>query len=420
MRKATDSNRIVARQPIVNRRQQLYGYELLFRAGVTEYFDGDDGDAASRDVADNLFTSGPEVLTAGHMAFINCTRGFLVQDYASLLPKERTALEVLESIEPDREVISALDRLKRAGYIIVLDDFVFSEKFRPFINLADIIKIDFLATAPSVRASLPRELASRHIRLLAEKIETYEAFEEAVRAGYSYFQGYFFCKPQLVAGTSIPASKLRYLDLLRAVARPELDLREVRSIIRSDLSLVYKLFRLVNSAWFGLAAEVHSVAHALALLGENQVRKWASVVALLTAAQQKPHELVRTSMIRARCCEMLAPNVGHRSDQCEFFLMGLFSLMDALLGRPMGELVAQIALPEETRVALGGGDNLQHRVCELVESYEKADWAEVARHAATLGVSESAFYEIFLESETWASRVLSSAWNNTCPSPRLN
>jgi c-di-GMP-related signal transduction protein len=406
---------MVARQPIVDRKQQLYAYELLFRGGTANFFDAYDGEAASRDVADNLFTSGPQVLTGGHLAFINCTREFLVNDYATLLPKQQTAIEVLETVEPDEEVVSALARLKQSGYLIVLDDFVFAERFRPFIDLADIIKVDFLATPHITRSSFFDHIAPRHVRLLAEKIETYDVFEEALRAGYSYFQGYFFCRPQIVSGTSIPGYKLRYLDLLRAVVRPELDMREIERIIRSDVSLAYKLLRLVNSALLGLAGEVHSVGYALTLIGERQLKTWASVAALLTAAQQKPHELIRISLIRAKCSELLAQMVGRGFDDSDFFLMGLFSLMDAVLGRPMSEVIAQIALPEEARVALSGGDNLLRRACALLESYEKADWAAVTRDAARLGVTESAFFKAFLESEKWATLVLHGSSENARP-----
>jgi c-di-GMP-related signal transduction protein len=412
-------SRIVARQPIVDRRQRIYGYELLFRAGIAEFFSDDNGDVASRDVADNLFTSGPAVLTGGHLAFINCTRDFLLHEYATLLPKEQTAIEVLETIEPDSETLEALKRLKLSGYLVVLDDFVFSERFLPFIDLADIIKVDFLATSSSNRDALLRRLARRRVKLLAEKIETHAAFDEALRAGYSYFQGYFFCHPQIVEGTSIPASKIRYLDLLRVIAQPELDMHEISAIIRGDLSLVYKLLRLVNSAWFGLAGEVRSVDYALALLGENQVRKWAAVAALLSAAQDKPPELIRTSMVRARCCELLASMIGHGQDECQFFLTGLFSLMDALLGRPMNELLAQIALPRATRLALSGGDNLQRRACDLVKSYERADWPEVTRSAAALGVNDSTFFQIFLESERLTTAVLGEALESSARVRRL-
>lgn len=402
--------RLIARQPILNRNQHLWAYELLFRDGVENYFRSDeDGDAASRDVADNLLTSGPGLLTAGYLAFINCTRDFLVKDYATLLPKQQTAIEVIETIEPDDEVISALRRLKEAGYLIVLDDFVFDERCQPFIDLAELIKIDFLATPAEVRKSLPARFARRGIRFLAEKVETHEDFEEALRAGYSYFQGYFFCRPQIVTGTSIPAWKLHYLQLLSAVTQPEVDMREVERVIRTDLSLAYKLLRLVNSALFGLVSEVRSVRHALALIGERELVKWASVSALLTAAEDKPHELMRTSLLRARCCELLAPLVGRPSRGSEFFLMGLFSLMDALLGRPMAELLPQIALPDEIRHALSGEEGLPRRLCQLVEAYERADWASVNDHTARLDLSEQAFFAIYLESAGWTQTVLGAA-----------
>jgi len=400
-----EPSRFVARQPILDDREQVYGYELLFRGGFDNFFNAKDGDAATRDVVDNLFTSGTALLTSGYRAFINCTRHFLVNDYATLLPREQAAIEVLESIEPDEEVLSALRRLKRAGYLIVLDDFVLSEKVQPFIDLADIIKVDFLSTPSAARRSVVSQFSGQGIQFLAEKVETREDFEEAVEAGYRYFQGYFFCRPQIVSGTSIPAFKLHYLYLLRAVARPDLDLAEVESIIQSEVSLTYKLMKLVNSALFAFTTEIRSVRHALLLLGQQEVKKWASVVALLSTAQDKPHELTLTSLTRAQCCELLAMALGRNADGPEFFLMGLLSLMDALLGRPMSELLEQIALPEETRTALSGGGNSLRAVYDLITSYERADWAAVSQYASALGLKEPEFFTAYLESLRWANSV---------------
>ncbi|HEY6291062.1 MAG TPA: HDOD domain-containing protein [Terriglobia bacterium] len=400
-----EATRIVARQPILDDKERVYGYELLFRGGVDNFFSATDGDAATRDVVENLFTSGTGVLTAGHRAFINCTRQFLINDYATLLPKEQAAIEVLENIEADDDVVSALRRLKQAGYLIVLDDFVLSEKVQPFIELADIIKVDFLATPSSARRALVSRFSAHGIRFLAEKVESREEFEEAVAAGYRYFQGYFFCRPQIVAGTSIPAFKLHYLNLLRAIAQPDLNISEVEGIIQSEVSLCYKLMRLVNSALFAFTVEIRSVRHALLLLGQQEVKKWGSVVALLSTAQDKPHELTLTSLTRAQCCELLAPALGRTADGPEFFLMGLLSLMDTLLGRPMNEILEQIAPPEETRVALSGGDNRLRTVYELIRSYEQGDWAAVSRHASQLRLRESAFFAAYLDALKWANSV---------------
>ena len=405
MSQEREPTRFVARQPILDEQERVYGYELLFRGGLDNFFSAKDGDTATRDVLDNLFTSGTALLTSGHRAFINCTRQFLVNDYATLLPKDQAAIEVLENIEPDDEVVCALRRLKQAGYLIVLDDFVVSEKVQPFIDLADIIKVDFLGTPSSARRSVVSQFSGQGIRFLAEKVETREDFEEAVEAGYRYFQGYFFCRPQIVAGTSIPAFKLHYLNLLRAIARPDLDMSEVESIIQSEVSLTYKLMRLVNSALFPFTTEIHSVRHALLLLGQQEVKKWASVVALLSTAQDKPHELTLTSLTRAQCCELLATALRRSSDGPEFFLMGLLSLMDALLGRPMSELLEQIALPEETRIALSGGDNPLRTAYELISSYERADWRAVSEYASRLRLTESEFFAAYLESLRWANNV---------------
>ncbi|MDE3180918.1 MAG: EAL domain-containing protein, partial [Acidobacteriota bacterium] len=230
----------IARQPIFNRHEQVYGYELLFRSDMNNDFDGSDGEAASRNVADHLMTVG-KALTAGKLAFINCPAGFLINDYVMLLPKKDTVVEVLETVTPAPEIIEACRRLKRAGYLIALDDFVLTPQTQILVELADIIKVDFVATPPSAREEIVRQLAPHGVQLLAEKVETREEFRHAAGLGYKFFQGHFFCRPEIIASKRIPGSKLAYLRLMNLVTRPEIDLVALEEVINGEVSLCYKL-----------------------------------------------------------------------------------------------------------------------------------------------------------------------------------
>ena len=395
--------RFIARQPIFDRSEHVYGYELLFRSGPENRNTADDCDAAARDVADNFLSA--KALTAGRKAFINCTRQFLVNEYATLLPKEEAVLEILETVEPDAEVLAACRKLKDLGYAIALDDFVDAEKLQPFIDLANIIKIDFQLSAPSDRQQAVAKFAPLGIRLLAEKVETRAEFAEARSSGYRYFQGYFFCKPQIVPSQHIPAFKAHYLRLLQAINRPELDRNEVVALIECELSLCYKLLRFMNSPLFGFLSEVNSTRHALALLGDEEVRKWASVAAVLGIAGNKCDELVLTSLTRGRCCELLAARRGTHRDRQSMFLLGVFSLMDSLLGRPISEIVSEIALPDVVRAALLGKPNRHGKILELVKAFEGGRWSEVSELGVALRQDDSQLSAAYVEAVDWAQKV---------------
>jgi EAL and modified HD-GYP domain-containing signal transduction protein len=397
--------RFVARQPIFDRREQVYGYELLFRSGLENRYTASDGDAAARDVADSILTIGAKTLTAGRKAFLNCTRHFLVNEYATLLSKEETVIEILETVEPDAEVLAACRRLKDLGYVIALDDFVYSEKFQPFVELADIIKVDFKLSGLDDRQQAVAKFAPLGIQLLAEKVETRAEFAEARDSGYVYFQGYFFCKPQIVPSRHIPAFKLHYLRILQAISKPELDRNEIVALIDREVSLCYKLLRLVNSALFGFMRDIGSTRHALELLGDRALAKWATVAAVLGIAGNEPSELVLTALTRGWCCELLAANLGTRQDEQCMFLLGVFSLMEAMLGLPISEIVAEIALPDTVRAALLGRPNRYREILDLVKAVEAGSWSEVSKFALGLRLDESQLSAAYLEAVDWAQKV---------------
>lgn len=397
--------RFIARQPIFDRREQVFGYELLFRSGLENRYTGTDGDAAARDVADNFLNADTKTLTAGRRAFLNCTRQFLVNDLATLLPKDQTVIEILETVNPDAEVLAACRRLKGLGYTLALDDFVYADKFQPLVELADIIKIDFKVSGSEQRQEAVSRFDPLGIELLAEKVETRAEFSEACSSGYVYFQGYFFCKPQIIPSVHIPAFKINYLRILQAVQRSELNRAEVVTLIDREVSLCYKLLRFVNSPLFGFRREILSTAHALALMGDRELTKWASVAAVLGIAGDKPSELVLTSLARGRCCEMLAARGGSRSEVQGMFLLGILSLMDAMLGRPLPEIIEELALPEIVRAALLGTPNRFRQILDLVMAFEAGSWSVVSELAAGLGLEEAQVSAAYLESVSWAQQV---------------
>lgn len=389
----------VARQPIFDRQQKVYAYELLFRSGFEQnFFDHSDGDSSTKQVLTNSFLSiGMDTLTNGKKAFINFTRKLLLDQVASFFPKDIMVIEILENIEPDGEIISACKKLKDLGYLLVLDDFVFSPGYENLIDLVDIIKVDFIQTHGIERGNVIHNIGTSRIKFLAEKVETQEDIEQAVDYGYSYFQGYYFSKPRIIAGKDVPAYKLNYLQILNEINQPEVDFDELAKVLKQDLSLSYKLLNYLNSPYFGFDNEIRSIKHALSLLGIRESKKWLSLFALQIIGKDKSQELLALSLIRANSCEMIAPPIGNKNRASELFLMGLFSMIDALLDQPLEDILAKLPLADDIKKALLGEKNQLRDVYELVVSYEKGDWVNFSEYAGKLGLKELELIDIFLK-----------------------
>ena len=395
--------RFVARQPILTADERVFGYELLFRDGIENYFRGPDFDAASRSVLDSSILMGLEVLCGRRRVFINCTRDVLLNDYITLLPSEQTVVEILEDVPPDDEVQAACRRLKEASYMIALDDYAVNDPREPLRQFADIIKVDLQATSMEDAAAMIKRHGSWRCRMLAEKVETREQFLAAKNAGFRYFQGYFFRQPELMQGRDIPGNGANYLRMLRAVSRDELDVDEIESVIKSEASLCYRLLRYLNSAALGLGCEVHSVRHALVMLGQEQVRRWIRLAAVLGAGQQKPGELVSLALVRARFCELLSPKALHRD--CDLFLMGLISLMDVLLDTPMPRVLEQVPLDHEIKQVLLGRPSLLQPVYQLMLAEEQGQWVQLEELARRLHLSEGEVAQAYWQAVDWARQV---------------
>lgn len=407
---ASAGKHFVARQPILDHRLKIYAYELLFRSGLENFFDqATDGDKATKQViSDSFLLFGIEKMTGRSRAFINFTRNLLVQGYPALLPKQYAVVEILENVEPDREVIKACVNLKKRGYLLALDDFVYHAKYEPLLKMADIIKVDFRISGPEERAELARHLADYPLRLLAEKVETKEEFDEGVALGYELFQGYFFAKPVLVSHNELPSIKLQYLRMLQELNRPELSYTRLSEIISGDLSLSYKLLRYLNSAAFGLRHEVTNIRQALAMLGEKEIRKWCSLLTLHHLGQDKPQELVVASVVRAKLAELIAQRLGMGDKSGDMFLMGLFSLLDAICGLPLEELLRELPLSEEVRRALLQRSGIGGSILKLLEAQERGDWQEISRLAAEMGLDESRIPELYVRAVLFPQEILAA------------
>jgi len=398
--------RFVARQPILTRDEKVFGYELFFRNGVDEYLRDVDVETASRSTLNTSMLIGLDVLCDRKRAFINCAREVLLKDYVTLLPSAQTVVEILETVPGDDLVLAACQRLREAGYLIALDDFATADPREALIDFADIIKVDLRRVSLDEAAGIAQRFGPWRSRMLAEKVESREEFAAAKKAGFLYFQGYFFRRPETVHAQEIPANQINYVRMWQAVARPELDIRELESVIKTEASLCYRLLRYLNSPVFGFANEIHSVRHALSILGEREVRRWVRLVATLEAGQNKSSELVLGALIRGRFCELLSSKVPHA--QSDLFLMGLLSLMDAILEVPMVRVLENVPVDREIKSALLGGESRLRNFYRLMLAQESGEWKASSELARQLDLTDSDVAEKYWEAVHWAQQVTSS------------
>lgn len=392
----------VARQPIFDRDEKVFGYELLFRDGLQNAFSGDTNEA-SRATLDRSLLMGIDVLCDGRRAFVNCTKETLVEGLVRLLPSTTTVVEVLEDVPPDAEVIAACQSLKQDGYLIALDDYVADDPREGLAEMADIIKVELTLTTEEQRAELVRRHGPWRARMLAEKVETQHDFLRAREQGFVYFQGYFFRRPEMLSTRDMPANRLNYLRMLQEVSRAEIDIPAIEKLIKGETSLCYRLLRYLNSALFGMKNEIHSVRHALSLLGERELRRWVRLVAAVGAGQDKTSDLVLSALVRGRFGELLAPHVAH--GESDLFLVGLLSLIDAMLEMPMTEVLEKISLDHETKAVLLGQPSLLRPVFQLMLAHESGEWEAAARLAGDLHLDAEQTAGYFWEAQRWAREV---------------
>ncbi len=398
----------VARQPIFDPRKRVFGYELLFRSGPENFFPKVDPDMATSKLIDNsLFVMGLENLVSDKFAFINMTRSALLSDLVFLLPKDNCVIEVLETVEPDDQVVEACRNFKKEGYKIALDDFIHKPSFEPLLSIADFVKVDFISSKSKERKLYAQHFIPRGLQMLAEKVESHEDVQEGMNVGYSLFQGYFFCKPEVVKGKTVPEYKINYLRFLQELSRPDLDFDELEGIIKQEVSLSMKLLRLLNSAAMGLRREVNSIKHALVLLGERPLKKWASLIAFTNLGDDKPSELLITCLVRARFCEFLARSARMADRELDLFLTGMFSAIDAVLDRPLEGLIEEMSLSDEVAKTLFGEDTTLSPVFNLALAFERADWDSISHLVAQLKVSENTVSEAYKEAVVWSREVFS-------------
>jgi EAL and modified HD-GYP domain-containing signal transduction protein len=397
----------VARQPIFDRENRVAGYELLYRSDIRSIgaaTPGADRSEMSNLVIANAFLGiGLHRLTNGTPAFLNCSRELLLGPTIELLDPKMVVVEILEDVEPDEAVVDACRRLVEAGYRIALDDFVFSERYEPLLGFAHVVKLDVLEYTPAELEALVARLRSSPAKLLAEKVETRELHEHCMKLGFELFQGYFYSRPETLARPDLTVHHLGLLRLLNLLRDLDTSATELEEAFRSDLPLSYKLMRIANSAAFGNTG-IHSIGHAIQLLGREPLYRWLALLLITSVGRGGglDRELVRTVLVRARFCELISEMARRRAVAGSLFLVGLFSLLDAVLGQTMEEALSQLALTPPVELALLRREGPLAPTLKLVESYEIAEWDRVAALCPEAGISSEQLPALYLQALAWA------------------
>ncbi|MDZ7869000.1 MAG: HDOD domain-containing protein [Rheinheimera sp.] len=393
-----------ARQPILDREKNLYAYELLFRDGLANVFPDIDGDeATSKMIAGSQFNFGLDDFLGDKPGFINFTLDTLVKKFPSMLPKEQVVVEILETVQPGKKLLAEVQQLKEEGYIIALDDYIHQPVWRHFYPFIDIIKIDFRSTdAATIDQILLAVAPFPHIKLLAEKVETNAEFQNALDMGFSYFQGYFFSKPEMLQSKALSPAQMTLAELLYETSKSEMDLAQITSIFERDVNLSYKLLRYTNSAVFKRRSEIETIKQALVVLGQTELKKFLSVLFTAQVSSEKPAELMRLAMTRAKFAEGIA-SLHRQTDTAKAFLTGMMSLMDAILDEPMSSVLTKLPLSKDIKDALVGEPGLLSEYLALVKCYERAEWQDANLAIARLKLEPKVLPDKYHEAVQWAN-----------------
>ena len=399
----------VARKPIFDASKVVYGYELQFKSDFDTYYDTlcENNKKDKTNVDFMAFVNYGE-LTNHKPGFVNFSESLLLKDFPRLLPRERLAvgLPTLTG-QASQELLETCQGLKNDGYDMFINIDSVESIDNPLIGFVKFAKVDFSKVPEDQRLPILEKLKYKLISGIAYNVEAISESENALKWGYPFFHGEFSSKPVVDTDNAIKNSKLAYFRILQEVNRPELSYDQIARIIKHDVALTYKLLRFINSSWFGLKYEIHSIKHALVLLGPKEIKKWAALVAMSNTGEDKPKELLQRALSRARAAELIAQKIDMTKQAPELFLMGMFSLIDALTDTPMSTALESIPLNDRIRTTLlGDGDRMYAEIFQALLAYEDGDWSTLSRLATELNIDEFLFPKYFREAWTWATNAL--------------
>lgn len=396
----------LARQPIVDGKHHLIGYELLFRASAqADHADLEDTYRAGLNVmASTLFDMGTEWLLKGKLAFINMDQPTLMSEFVTLLPPQKIVIEIMATVAPDEELIARLQELKAAGFRFALDKFEVGSPLAKLLPLASFVKLDVVELGKDKTAAMVRSLLGQPVKLVAEKVESREVFDWCQGLGFHYFQGYYFAHPEhLMARVLNPghATILRLLDMVRKDA----EVKDIESVLKTDVALTFKLLRYINSAGFGLSCEVQSIRHAVSILGMKPLYRWLTLLLATAGTHPASPAQARTAITRGRLCELLGSHVMSKGDLDNLFITGVFSLLDAMLDTPMEEILDRLIISEDIAEALLNRRGMYGPILSLARSCDSQASARMEELTLALMLTPEQVTKDHLQALAWIEQL---------------
>lgn len=399
----------VARQAIFDRDKNVHAYELLFRDGKSNCFpDIEPDEATSKLITGSHLALGVEEITSGKTAFINFHNDTLLYRFPTSLDPHSIVIEIVETVDISDQLVSACKHIKNLGYKIALDDHDFDPKWDVLIPFVHTVKVDIDDCNFDKIEQNIQKFKDAKLKLVAERVETKEQFERCLELGFDSFQGYFFAKPEVMKQKNIPSSKLILLDLMRVSASTDFDFERISQIIEKDVALSYMLLRFINNPIMNKRNKITSLNHALTYMGEVEIKKFIALLALANLGDNKPPELVHLSLVRARFCELVAIAKKEANNPPKGFLVGLFSLLDALLDQNMEQLMEKLPLSDDLKGALCGMQSQLRDYLSMARAFEFGDWSGVKRHAAKLALDQRMLHSFYNESIKWGASMTGS------------
>ncbi|MBU3103694.1 EAL and HDOD domain-containing protein [Clostridium gasigenes] len=396
----------LARQAIYNKNTKIVAYEILYRNSLKNAFDKNQKqEEATYKVMQNISSFGLNILTKNKLAFINFPEEVINSNMATLLPPNKVIIEVLETVEPTKEIIANLKFLRHKGYTIALDDISTYKQVEGFLGVIDIVKIDYKLSNKAERINIIQKLKNKNIKMLAEKIETENEMIEAKSLGFDYFQGYYFSKPTVMESEDIAAKNRTIFYVIIELMKEDYDINRMENLIKSDIGLTYKFIKFINSAYFSFIQEVSSIKNAVMLIGANELRKWLCIISISEMNSNIGEEHANNIIIRARMCELISENKGY-NDKDLAFMVGLFSDIHMLMDKSLIDVVEELPIGKEGKAALLGEDNIYSDILNLVIAYENMDEEKIQIISSKTKVNIDKLGEIYLASIEWGSKLL--------------
>jgi EAL and modified HD-GYP domain-containing signal transduction protein len=393
-------------QPVFKKDKQVYAYQV-YHNSQDEKLDVD----VCKFTLDSIQSMGLERFSRSKPTFLNFTESLIRREVPSIMSPSKIIVDVLQPKEVDDELISHFTNLKSQNYTLCFGEYIFKTEYRDLLKFADIVKVNFGDVDVEKNQVLVEYCNRNKKHVLAQKLEYNANFEYAKYLGCKFFEGGFFSKPEIIEVQDIAPMKFNYLQLINSVARSNVDFEEISNIVAKDVSLSYKLLRLVNSVAFGFRARIESIKHAAVILGEKELKKWVSYLVINEVADDKPNELARLSLFRGKFAELLVKTTNLKPKSDEVFMMGLFSMLDVIIGRPLKELLEGLHLPDEVFKVLIARDGPYENLYSFILAYEACDWEEVDRMMLEMNWDENYVIEVYLKANGWCNELLEETFS---------